>query len=137
MLYIGLRFPIFEYGTLCARGSLCFHRHDAGNPLVSLHYDQYYNGKGLDTAYCINMVRSLLPLFFFLSFFIYLQTLQVMLLYQCFSFEDETLCLVGECYDMEQLELEKLGEDWLGVAREISGQVAREISGQVVEFMGI
>ena len=46
---------------------------------------------------------------------------------------------------MAQLELEKLGEDWLGVTREISGQVARGISGQVgreiggeiVESMGI
>ena len=36
---------------------------------------------------------------------------------------------ITECYVMEQLELEKLGEDWLGVAREISGQVARQSSG--------
>ena len=49
-----------------------------------------------------------------------------MLLYWCFSFEDETLCLMGECYVIESLELERLGEDWLGLVREISGQVARQ-----------
>ena len=63
-----------------------------------------------------------------------------MLLYQCFSFEGETPHLVGECYVMEQLEVEKLGE---GSTREISGQVTRgingqlgrEIGGEVVEYM--
>ena len=38
---------------------------------------------------------------------------------------------------MEQLELEKLGEDWFGVIRKINGEVVTEISGQVVESMGI
>ena len=37
---------------------------------------------------------------------------------------------------MEQLEVEKLGEDWLRATREISGQVARGISGQVATEVG-
>ena len=44
---------------------------------------------------------------------------------------------ITECYVMEQLELEKLGEDWFGVIRKINGEVVTEISGQVVESMGI